>query len=289
MRVYKLFVLLINMINKNILIQEILKKIKQNKKYSSITDDIIQKEIISYLKSNPKTTQKDKETIKEIRAKLHKIYSSFQTKKTRKREKYLEELKQKINNKEPISETTNKLLSITLSTKERINDYEKLYKNIFLITNKPKILIDLGAGLNPLSYSLMNFNKLTYYSYDIHEQDKIFLNKYFKIMKPLGLEGKANILDITNLTQLTKLPNSDLIFLFKILDLIQTKKLAEKIILTLIKKTKYIVVSFPTKTITRKQMNNPKRKWFELMLERNNLNYKIIEIGNEIFYVIPNN
>jgi len=282
MRVYKLFYLKINMKNKNILIYEILEKIKQNKKYSSISDDIIKKLINYHLNSNPRITQSDKETIKELRAKLHKLYSSFQTKKKRKKENYLEELKQNPNS----IERTKKLLSITLSTKERVNDYEQLYKNIFFITSKPKILLDVGAGLNPLSFPLMNLQKLIYYAYDINIEDKNFLNKYFQIMKSFGLNGKAEILDITNLKSIKKLPQSDLIFLFKIIDIIPTKKLAEQILLILIKKTNFIIVSFPTKTITRKQMNNPKRKWFELMLERNNLVYKIIEISNEIFYII---
>ena len=35
-------------------------------------------------------------------------------------------------------------------------------------------------------------------------------------------------------------------------------------------------------------MNKPKRKWFELMLERNNLKFKKFKTDNEVFYVIKN-
>ena len=257
------------------LIKFLIKEIKKNKKYKTIAEEVILREIKEYFKKNPDATE-DKSTIKEIRAQLHKSYSSFQTKKKNKREKYLEEL------------DTDKLLSITLSTKERLDDYKKLYQNIFKITGKPKTIIDIGCGLNPVSYPLMSLKKLTYLVYDIDEEDIKFLNKYFKIMKSKGLNGKAEILDVRNNKKIFSLPSSDIILLFKVLDLIdkENHKPSEELIKILIKKTDFIIASFATKTITRKQMKYPKRKWFELMLERLNLKFKIIETSNEIYYVV---
>jgi len=261
------------------IIKELLEKVKDNKKYKTLSDSFVIDEIKDYLKSNKniKTTNNHqiKQAVKDIRARLHKAYSSFQTKKKTKRYQYLNPL------------NTNKLLSLTLSTKERLKDYKNLYKQIFRITGKPKTIIDLGAGLNPLSYPLMNLKKINYYSYDIDNEDIDFLNNYFKILKK-EINGKADILDITKTKELSKLPKSDIIFLFKVLDVIDRKnhKNSEELITNLIKKTNHIVVSFATKTITRKSMNNPKRKWFELMLERLNLRFKIINLENEIFYVV---
>jgi 16S rRNA (guanine(1405)-N(7))-methyltransferase len=262
------------------MIHQILQKIKANKKYSSLADSVVKKEIKAYLKSNPNASA-DKQTIKEIRAKLHRNYASFQTKKKNKTNIYLEELKQNTLNKN----TNNKLLSITVSTKERINDYKSLYKKIFSITNKPEIIIDLGCGLNPFSFPTMSLPKLTYYAYDIDEKDMKYLNKYFKIMKPAGLTGKAKILDATNIKKIKQFPKSDIVFMFKLLDLFDNK-VSEQLIIQAIKTTKHIVASFPTKTITRKPMNHPKRKGFELMLARLNLKFKTIQTDNEIFYVI---
>ena len=64
------------------------------------------------------------------------------------------------------------------------------------------------------------------------------------------------------------------------------KKTSEELIKIMINKTKFIVASFATKTITRKPMNLPKRKGFELMLQRINLKFTTIETDNEIFYII---
>jgi len=153
--------------------QNILNEIKKNKKYKTISEEIIKNEIENYLKLN--SNKSNKQIVKDIRAKLHKTYSVFQTKKKKKIEKLLEELKQTKS-----QEIIDKLLSSVLSTKERLNDYQIIYKNIFKITGKPRTIVDLGAGLNSFSINYMDLKKINYYSYDIDEQDKKILNKFFK-------------------------------------------------------------------------------------------------------------
>lgn len=282
------------------LILEILNLIKKNKKYSSLDDNLVKKEVLSYLKSYPKKT--DKQIVKEIRAKLHRIYSSYQIKGKGKRNNLLIEFGNLISNQTAllrILEITNKLLSTNISTKERLNDYKFIYNQIFSITGKPKVIVDLGAGLNPLSFPFMDLKKLNYYAYDIDNNDIIFLNNYFKIMRGFGLSGKAEVLDVRELIEVNKLnqlPNSDIIFIFKLIDLIDAKskkkkKISEEIITSLLKnkKTKFIVASFSTKTFSQKSMRLPVRRGFELMLLRNNLKFKTFSTNNEVFYVISDN
>ncbi len=263
--------------------KEILKSVKKNKKYKAISDEVILEEIEDYLKSNSNITSINKQLIKDIRKRFHLSYASFQTKKKRKRKKYLEQINKKLDN-----EITKKLLSTTLSTKERLKDYKKIYYEIFKITKRPKVIVDLGCGLNPVSYPYMKIYSLTYYAYDIDEDNMNFLNDYFKIMRVYGLKGKAGILNLKNQKKVSKLPSSDIIFLFKIVDIIDKKnhKPSEYLIQQLIKKTKFIVISFATRTLTGKKMNFPRRKWFELMLKRNNLNFSSFKTENEIFYII---
>jgi 16S rRNA (guanine(1405)-N(7))-methyltransferase len=266
-----------------IFMQELIKTIKANKKYKSISDEIVLDEIKKYLKSKPSNSVK--QIVKDIRKELHLSYASFQTRKKSKRDDYLIELQK---NPDALIDLTKKLLSITLSTKERLEDYRGLYQKIFTITRNPKTIIDLGCGLNPVSFPFMNLNSLVYYAFDIDNEDIRFLNNYFEIMKQRGLEGKAEILNLNNKEKVSELPLADIIFLFKVIDIIDKKdhRPSEELINSLIKKAKFIVASFATKTITRKKMNFPNRKWFELMLGRNNLRFKIIETDNEIFYAV---
>lgn len=262
-----------------------LDKIRNSKKYRGISEEIIKKEILNYLNSIQKNSDKISENdLKKIKEKLHKKYSGFQTRKIKKIKKYFSDLKESKD-----LEITKKLLSINLSTKERLNDYFRIYKKIFSL-KKPSTIIDLASGFNIFSFPLMNLKKLNYYSYDINKNDINYINEYLKIFP--NLQGKAEILDITNLKELSKIPKADLIFMFKIIDLIDIRdhKTSEKIINYLLKnKTNFITVSFPTKTFTRKKMNNPKRKWFELMLNRNKFSFETFSTENEIFYLIRGN
>jgi len=282
---------------------EILERIKGSKKYQGICEEIILDEIKKYFKLNPKanfkSNSKDKISekklkliIKAIKKELHLSYSCFQTKKKKKqRDFYLNELNKKIKNKKDlreIQETVEKLLSATISTKERLDKYPQIYRELFKITKTPQIVLDLGCGFNPFSFFYMNLKKLKYLAYDIDKNDINFLNKFFKIIGVYGLEGKAEILNIKNKIEISKLPKADIIFLFKIIDLIDKKshKQSEELIKQLISKAKFIIVSFPTTTIAKKRMNFPKRKWFELMLNRINLKFRVFKTDNEIFYII---
>lgn len=272
------------------IINDFIKKVKENKKYKSISEDIVRKEIDKYKKryqSDVDDIYDEKFALKKIRKELHRLYSSYQTKGKKKRVAYLEELKKDSTNLEIVD----KLLSTTVSTKERSEYYVDVYKKIFEITGKPKTILDLGSGLNPLSLQYMNLQSLSYYAYDIDLDDIKFLNDYFKIMKNKGVNGKAEILDIRDLEKISNLPSSDVIFMFKVYDLIVPKnkkerKLGEELIKLLIRKTKFIVVSFATKTLTRRSMKLPIRRGFELMLERNNLKFENFSIENEVFYVV---
>jgi 16S rRNA (guanine(1405)-N(7))-methyltransferase len=261
---------------------QILQQIKSSKKYKTLSDEIILKEINSYLKSNPKKSV-SKFMLKEIKTKLHRMYSSYQTSKKCKREKYLNELKQNPKNIYIIQD----ILSTNISTKERLEDYESLYQEIFSITRKPKTIVDLGCGLNPISFPYMNLTSVNYHAYDIDESDINFLNEFFKIEKII-IQGNAEILDINNESSINKIPNSDIVFLFKIIDIIDINnhKPSEELIKSLIKKTKFIVASFAIKTIAGNQMNFPKRKWFELMLNRLGIEFHIIKKRNEIYYIL---
>lgn len=255
--------------------KEILKLIKQSKKYKHLSNEVIENSISKYQKQNPKWQEyKPEYVIKEIKSKLHDIYGSFQNRSKKKIDKYLED------------KDIDSILKTNKSTKERINDYSSLYKEIYKITESPKTILDLGAGLNPCAYSYFP-NKPKYFAYDINEEDTLFLNNFFK---SFNIDGKAETLDLANINNLKKLPTTDLCFMFKVIDPIEKQekghKLAEEIIESLKTKCKFLVISFATKTLSGRRMNFPHRGWIERLLERLNLKYNKILKENEIYYVI---
>jgi hypothetical protein len=253
----------------------LINKIK-SKKYASLSSEIIEQEIETFLKKKPKA--KDKEIIKEVKTRLHKIYGSFQINKKKKRDSALEELRQ---NPSSIDLHRN-ILETNLSTKERMKAYQTLYYRIFKITGQPNSILDIGAGINPISYPYLECNP-KYTALEIDKEDVDFVNKYFKMN---NIDGKAELKAI-NRNNLKDLPKTDITFLFKVIDPLEVKKghkFTEHLITNL--KSKYIVASFSTKTVSNKMMKYPRRGWFEKLLTRIKYKFWIVKTQNEFYYVI---
>ncbi len=64
-------------------------------------------------------------------------------------------------------------------------------------------------------------------------------------------------------------------------------KIIENIITSI--KSKWLVVSFATKTLSQRRMVFAERRWFEAMIHRLGKSFTKIEKSNEVFYVIKNN
>jgi 16S rRNA (guanine(1405)-N(7))-methyltransferase len=204
------------------------------------------------LKKNPKL--KGKALVKEVRSILHFKYGMFW-------------LSDKLE------------LKSHKSSRDRLKIYSTLYKDIFSITGEPKRILDLGCGLNPLSYSFLGC-KPYYIASELSLKDCDKIKKYFKERK---IKGKVLRLD---LTERNSFPKADVCFLFAVFDTIEDKghKLAEQIIRKL--DCKYIVVSFSTKTVSGKKMNVPRRGWFERLMKRLGLKYSKLIYPGEMFYVV---
>ncbi len=249
------------------------KAIKSSKKYKDISEEIIRNKVDEFFKKYDMSDEKF--MLKEIKAALHKLHGSF-----RFVDKKLEE---DLDKKDFTS-----ILSKNRSTKERLEDYELIYEQIFEITGKPNSILDLGAGLNPVSIPLMKLGKnLIYYSYDINDKESKFINKFFE---KFNINGESCILDLTNIENVKSLPSADLCLMFKLIDVLEAEKkghkYAEEILQVILEKAKFIVVSFAKLTVSGDRMSFPQRGWIERMLERTKLNYNKFEINSEIFYII---
>ena len=269
---------------KEIMIKELIKNIKQKKELAELDDKFIKEELTQFFKREPKIFKKlnenpnpkskeYKQTVKEVRAKLRRSYGLFRV------EKETKNLKELVKKKD-----YQKILEPHSSTKERLSFYNQLYKKIFKITGIPKTILDLGAGFNPLSYSYMNLKNVDYYAYDLSREEVKILNQYFK---DKNINGKAGILDLLQTEKVKKLPKADLAFLFKMTDVLDKgkgHKTSEQIINAI--PAKFIIVSFPTLTMSGKKMNHPRRGWIELMTQRLGYKFELIEFSNELFYCI---
>ena len=123
------------------IINTLVKEIKTKKELSFVDDDIVKDFISKYYPENSKVfkslleykkeselkrSKNFKLIVKNTRALLRKVYGMYNTNEIIKRNQYLEELKKNDN-----IEIYIKILSLHISTKERLGFYDSLYKEIF--------------------------------------------------------------------------------------------------------------------------------------------------------------
>jgi hypothetical protein len=247
----------------------LIKEIKNKKELSDLSDSLVESCLKNYLSKNKiaytKNIKSRKLIVKEIRSELRRYAGQYNQISSTKRKKLIS------------SNQIEKLLKSHSSTRERIEDYDYI-KSIIKKLN-PKSILDLGCGLNPLAIGEKN---IVYYAYDIKNEDIQTVSDFFAKNK---IEGYAIQGDITIINEF---PKTDICLIFKVLDILpgdryeNSKNILNKL------KSKKILVSFATTTLSGKKMNSPRRFWFEKLLDTMKLKYTYEERYKESFYLIEN-
>ncbi|MBI2662876.1 hypothetical protein HYX11_05455 [Candidatus Woesearchaeota archaeon] len=277
----------------------LINNIKKKKELRHVNDNFVREYLLVYLqqniklrdfffgKLNVKSAHYEK-IVKEVRAKLRRMYGLFRVEEeVKKREGLFKEWTD--TNAKRRGVILKEILGTHSSTKERLPFYQKLYQRIFTITGKPKSILDLACGINPFSCEYMYLNNVKYYAYDLNEGEIKLLNNYFNLKhkENKNFIGKAEAFDLLHWEKLAVLEQADVCFLFKIVDVLDAgkgHKISELVISNV--PTKFVAVSFATKTMSGKEMNAPERKWMDWMCKRLGFSYKVLKFENEIFYVI---
>ncbi|RME55070.1 hypothetical protein D6777_01830 [Candidatus Woesearchaeota archaeon] len=264
----------------------LIKIIKQKKELNSLSDEFVLGIIKIYLKNEmPKLLENQewlnntknkyfRTVVKNVRKNLREVHGAFKKKGYDKKYKLLDEIKS-LNDFEGHA----KILKLHTSTAERLKNYIEIYGKILEKVYKVESLLDLGAGLNPLSIPFMDFKVGTYYAVEVAEDDVEFINAYFK---KFNIKGHAFVKD---LTYVDNLPEVDVCFMFKLLDTLEslkkdvTKELISKV------KAKWLVVSFATKSLGgRKVISKKRTSWFKKIIKA--YEYDTFEVDNEYFFVV---
>src|SRR3989344_6484620 len=169
------------------LFRSLLEDIKKKRELASLGEDFVIDRIREYIKENPKILHKKLDTkikksreyrglVKDIRRKLRIIYGIYYFDVDKGRQ-LLDRLKLVMDvNDEDVLNTYSDLLSLHPSTEERMDKYPLVYKRIFDVTGKPNSILDLGSGLNPLSYIFMGLEKVDYVATELTKKEVDFLN-----------------------------------------------------------------------------------------------------------------
>ena len=257
--------------------EELIEKIVSKKELSSIDRDFARKILDETISENravfevleeKKFNQKSKEfdlIVKKTRKKLRNYFGSYNASINPLKKKSLRE----------------EIVKKHLSTRERLGHIKEFAEFIGAV----KSVLDLGCGYNPYFYDYL-IGRPKYLASDI----SLDLNNIKAFFEEKGIDGDIVKLDLTLDKDLEILGRISADFettlLLKVVDPLEmqqrniTKKVLESI------KSKYLVVSFSTTSISGKTKMKTERKWFyELIKDKK---HEEIELGNEKYIKILN-
>lgn len=253
---------------------ELIKKITLKKEFSNLPKKDIEKVFKKFNKPN----YLDEEKIKLSRDLLRKVYSVFTSGKL---------LNKKILDKKSVGE----ILKKHLSTRERFENYVSIYERLLRdFKNKRISIIDLGAGINGLSYNFFKEQKVDvdYVGVEAVGQLVELMKAFFKKNKIKAKAIHESLFEIEKIKEIiedTEKPR--IIFLFKVIDSLEMieKDYSKSLLNEIIPLADKIVVSFATRSLVKRKKFWVNRKWFENFIKEN---FKILdnfELGNELYLV----
>ncbi len=257
------------------------KKIQLSKKYSSLAPQTVSRIVQASARRFPEKQVED-----EAKKKLHQIWGAYYT--SRPNFKKLEtKISEELSQGKDLKEIFLPLLKIHSSTKERIPILNEFYSKIFAATGNPVSILDHAAGLNALTIPWMQLPATTKYTaHDIDKEEVLFLNSVFKIINktPPLPQVNAKVKDLFEETD----EYYEIHFLYKILPLLeqQRKDSSAEILKSL--KGKYLVVTFPTGSLSGKQKGMIKTytRRCEDIIASQKWDFQRIAFNTELVYVI---
>ena len=225
---------------------ELLRDLKRKKELKDLDDNFVLERIKDYLKENNvpnnKKSREYRKIFKDLRRILRRVYGVFRV----------------------------------VDKKRDLNFYNLIFNKY-----KPKKVLDLGCGLDPLCYA-KEFN-LEFYAADISKDIIKKIKDYFRKNK---INGKAFVFNLAD-NDLDKLPKSDICLMLRLLESLElVKRNISKELLNKIK-TRYFIVSFAKKALGNKiKIRKSGRSWFRKILKELNYKYEILDYDDEIVFLI---
>lgn len=274
----------------------ILKEIKRKRELRGLDDRLVQERIDAYLQHHPETerlmasrtvkeflrSQRFKDMKSAVRAELREIYGVFDLDEKGRREHLLQGLAAQKD-----ESIVRELLQLHQSSKERLHEYARLYPLLWEHTGVPRRILDLGCGANPYSYPLLGCAP-QYTAVDLPSDDLTAIDRFFAIMGIAGMTlGVDLVTEQERVGQLTQEEDFDVVFLFKLLDSLETRERHSSKRLLISLKAPWLIVSFPTRSIGGgRPIGRERRSWFEKFIAKQGWMYEQILLSNEVFYVI---
>ena len=253
--------------------KDLIKKITQKKEFSQLPE----KDVLLAFSNFDKAEYSGEEKIKLTRNLLRKVFSSFTSRKILL----------------PKDKNGDWFLKKHLSTRERLPYYEEIYSRILKGMDKNLSIIDLGAGINGLSY--YSFKKIgfkvNYIAIEAIGQFVNLMNKYFENKKIDGLAVHLSLFELQGIKKIIKkMRRPRLVLLLKTIDSLEMLKrdYSKKLILEISPLCDRFVMSFATKSMIKRKKFKVKRNWILNFIKENFEILDSFEFGDEKYFIFEN-
>lgn len=241
----------------------ILDKVISSKKYKDLDGEFLNNFLI-FISYND---------VDRVKSKLHQIWGAYYSSRPN-----FDKLLNKLSKNEI---SLFDVVRVHSSTKERLNDFVKIFEWIKDTISDYGNVLDLGCGLNPILFSLSNIEVGKYYAVDIDKLQQAFLNKILDSRFDVKVGSAFNY----------KFPKVKTTFLFKLLPVLDQIKEGEGISILERLNSEYIVVSLPSRSLgghNKGMVDNYRHKYIDNLPSHLNLvAYK--EFTSETIYILKQN
>jgi len=247
--------------------EEILEKITEKKEFSQLP----KKDVKRAYERFERRQCSDEEKIRLTRDLLRRAFTAF--------------MGRKIMN--PKDKDARWFLLRHVSTKERFDFYERLYSRILNDFDKKEIsIIDLGAGINGLSYYFFEKigRKVKYIGVEGVKQLVDVVNYFFNKNKINAVVINESLFEIKKIKEIVKEQKRPRIcFLFKTVDSLEMLKrdYTKEFLSEIVPLCDKFVVSFATRSLFKKHLFKVRRDWAIKYIKENFNILDEFELGNE--------
>jgi 16S rRNA (guanine(1405)-N(7))-methyltransferase len=262
------------------LVRELTEAIIRSPKYKH--SDILEATIVDLVAQETTHHSTRTEILDASRRKLHNIVAAYLGNPDYDKAQDMLDVAFSAGSQEEVKSACIGILSAHVSTRERLPILEKLYTEIFKITGRPHIILDLACGLHPLSFPWMDLPVSTrYHAYDIQKRRVAFLNHFFLAQ---GMEDMAEARDV-----IASPPevSADIAFIFKEVHRFEQRRrgcsraLLEKIA------ARWVVISLPAQSMHSKHdFTQSYRTMFYRIIEGSPWPVQELTLADEIFFII---
>ncbi len=248
--------------------------IKASSKHTHISDEIVLRICLEYL---PRYKNR-KEALKAVKKQLHIIHGAFFPEKC-----HAKALELIGDSRYTDQDLSLKLMELHPSTKERLPSLQAFYELLTPYLRNAKTVLDIGCGFHPCAFPFMGLKSdVLYRAGDIDYGTMEVVQAFFQ---RLSVACDARILDAAD-----KAPEdeADVVFLFKLVPVLEQQKkgLAYRLIQSMRAKT--IVVTFPIKSLSGREKDM--EQFYSGQFEQNlPVGFTILRkeiVGTELVYIV---